>query len=73
MGGRLILLPPQGCLIVRSRLEYPWFWKAHESERYYECATDTTLRRYLCMQVRRRSVLKTAAASEELTTGRAAT
>lgn len=48
MGGRLILLPPQGCLIVRSRLEYPWFWKAHESERYVECATDTTLRRYLC-------------------------
>jgi hypothetical protein len=32
-----------------------------------------TLRRYLCMQVRRRSVLETAAASEELTTGRAAT
>ena len=53
--------------------ELPWFRKAHESERYYECATDTTLRRYLCMQVRRRSVLKTAAASEELTTGRAAT
>ena len=49
------------------------FRKAHESERYYECATDTTLRRYLCMQVRRRSVLETAAASEELTTGRAAT
>ena len=73
MGGRLILLPPQGCLIVRSRLEYPRFWKAHESERYVECATDTTLRRYLCMQVRRRSVLETAAASEELTTGRAAT
>ena len=48
MGGRLILLPPQGWLIVRSRLEYPWFWKAHESERYVECATDTTLRRYLC-------------------------
>jgi hypothetical protein len=45
----------------------------HESERYYECATDTTLRRYLCMQVRRRSVLEMAAASEELTTGRAAT
>ena len=39
--------------------------KAHDSEHYYECATDTTLRRYLCMQVRRRSVLKTAAASEE--------
>jgi NADH-ubiquinone oxidoreductase chain 2 len=48
MGGRLILLPPQGWLIVRSRLEDPWFWKAHESERYVECATDTTLRRYLC-------------------------
>ena len=48
MGGRLILLPPQGWLIVRSRLEYPWFWKAHESERYVECATETTLRRYLC-------------------------
>ncbi|KAL0294127.1 UNVERIFIED_CONTAM: NADH-ubiquinone oxidoreductase chain 2 [Sesamum calycinum] len=45
MGGRLILLPPQGWLIVRSRLEDPWFWKAHESERYVECATDTTLRR----------------------------
>ncbi|KAL0299984.1 UNVERIFIED_CONTAM: NADH-ubiquinone oxidoreductase chain 2 [Sesamum calycinum] len=44
MGGRLILLPPQGWLIVRSRLEDPWFWKAHESERYVECATDTTLR-----------------------------
>ncbi|KAL2931306.1 NADH-ubiquinone oxidoreductase chain 2 [Bienertia sinuspersici] len=43
MGGRLILLPPQGWLIVRSRLEDPWFWKAHESERYVECATDTTL------------------------------
>ena len=42
MGGRLILLPPQGWLIVRSRLEDPWFWKAHESERYVECATDTT-------------------------------
>ncbi|KAL0295753.1 UNVERIFIED_CONTAM: hypothetical protein Sangu_3185800 [Sesamum angustifolium] len=61
MGGRLILLPPQGWLIVRSRLEDPWFWKAHESERYVECATDTTLRRYL--QVRRRSVLETAAAA----------
>ena len=48
MGRRLILLPPQGWLIVRSRLEDPWFWKAHESERYVECATDTTLRRYLC-------------------------
>jgi len=48
MGGRLILLPPQGWLIVRSGLEDPWFWKAHESERYVECATDTTLRRYLC-------------------------
>ena len=48
MGGRLILLTPQGWLIVRSRLEDPWFWKAHESERYVECATDTTLRRYLC-------------------------
>ena len=48
MGGRLILLQPQGWLIVRSWLEYPWFWKAHESERYVECATDTTLRRYLC-------------------------
>ncbi|KAK8538905.1 hypothetical protein V6N12_034612 [Hibiscus sabdariffa] len=45
MGGRLILLPPQGWLIVRSRLEDPWFWKAHESERYVECATNTTLRR----------------------------
>ncbi|KAI3664454.1 hypothetical protein L1987_89790 [Smallanthus sonchifolius] len=41
MGGLRILLPPQGCLIVRSRLEDPWFWKAHESERYVECATDT--------------------------------
>ena len=41
MGGRLRLLPPQGWLIVRSRLEDPWFWKAHESERYVECATDT--------------------------------
>ncbi|KAK7234299.1 hypothetical protein RIF29_47016 [Crotalaria pallida] len=48
MGGRLILLQPQGWLIVRSWLEDPWFWKAHESERYVECATDTTLRRYLC-------------------------
>lgn len=48
MGGRLILLPPQGWLIVRSRLEDPWFWKAHESERYVECATDITLCRYLC-------------------------
>ncbi|KAL5739333.1 hypothetical protein ACOSQ2_028513 [Xanthoceras sorbifolium] len=34
MRRRLILLPPQGWLIVRSRLEDPWFWKAHESERY---------------------------------------
>ncbi|GER47696.1 neuralized-like protein 4 [Striga asiatica] len=43
MGGRLILLPPQGWLIVRSSyLQAPWFWKAHESERYVECATDTT-------------------------------
>ncbi|KAI3666536.1 hypothetical protein L1987_88949 [Smallanthus sonchifolius] len=42
MGGLRILLPPQGCLIVRSRLEDPWFWKAHESERYVECATDTS-------------------------------
>ncbi|KAK1405978.1 hypothetical protein QVD17_42302 [Tagetes erecta] len=41
MGGLRILLPPQGWLIVRSRLEDPWFWKAHESERYVECATDT--------------------------------
>src|SRR3954468_10235039 len=48
MGGCLILLQPQGWLIVRSWLEYPWFWKAHESERYVECATDTTLRRYQC-------------------------
>ena len=48
MGGCLILLQPQGWLIVRSWLEDPWFWKAHESERYVECATDTTLRRYLC-------------------------
>nr|GEY90175.1 NADH:ubiquinone/plastoquinone oxidoreductase [Tanacetum cinerariifolium] len=39
--GLRILLPPQGWLIVRSRLEDPWFWKAHESERYVECATDT--------------------------------
>ena len=62
MGRRLILLPPQGWLIVRSRLEDPWFWKAHESERYVECATDTTLRRYP-VQVRRRSVLETAAAA----------
>src|SRR5581483_1293040 len=38
MGGLRILLPPQGWLIVRSRLEDPWFWKAHESERYVECA-----------------------------------
>ncbi|KAG4905988.1 hypothetical protein JHK84_032698 [Glycine max] len=36
MGGCLILLQPQGWLIVRSWLEYPWFWKAHESERYVE-------------------------------------
>ncbi|KAF3671682.1 hypothetical protein FXO37_07921 [Capsicum annuum] len=43
IGGHLILLPLQGWLIVRSRLEYPWFWKAHESERYVECATETTL------------------------------
>ncbi|KAK9217711.1 hypothetical protein WN943_006339 [Citrus x changshan-huyou] len=28
----------QGWLIVRSRLEDPWFWKAHESERSVECA-----------------------------------
>ena len=48
MGGCLILLQPQGWLIVRSWLEDPWFWKAHESERYVECAIDTTLRRYLC-------------------------
>ncbi|KAL8102162.1 hypothetical protein AgCh_026888 [Apium graveolens] len=34
--------PPIGWLIVRSRFEDPWFWKAHESERYVECATDTT-------------------------------
>nr|GFA33684.1 hypothetical protein [Tanacetum cinerariifolium] len=34
------ILPPQGWLIVHSRLEDPWFWKAHESERYVECATD---------------------------------
>ncbi|PHT37026.1 hypothetical protein CQW23_24726 [Capsicum baccatum] len=47
MGGHLILLPTQGWLIVRSRLEYPWFWKAHESECNVECAIETTLRRYL--------------------------
>ncbi|OMP10990.1 hypothetical protein COLO4_04100 [Corchorus olitorius] len=29
-----------------NRFEDPWFWKAHESERYVECATDTTLRRF---------------------------
>ncbi|KAK2649394.1 hypothetical protein Ddye_016883 [Dipteronia dyeriana] len=48
MGRHLILLPPQGWLIVHSKLEDPWFLKAHESERYVECATDTTLRRFLC-------------------------
>lgn len=39
--------------------ELPWFWKAHESERYYECATP----HYAAVQVRRRSVPKTAAAA----------
>ncbi|KAK9195525.1 hypothetical protein WN943_003647 [Citrus x changshan-huyou] len=34
---------PQGWLIVRSRLEDPWFWKAHESERYVECADTPEL------------------------------
>ncbi|KAM7249636.1 hypothetical protein ACFE04_011467 [Oxalis oulophora] len=34
------------CLLKTvTRLEDPRFWKAHESERYVECATDTTLRR----------------------------
>ncbi|WZZ32444.1 hypothetical protein YC2023_015845 [Brassica napus] len=28
-------------LVVRSRLEDPWFWKAHESKRYVDCETDT--------------------------------
>ena len=28
-------------LVLRSSLEDPWSWKAHESERYVECATDT--------------------------------
>ena len=65
MGGPLILLPPQGWLIVRSRLEDPWFWKAHESERYVECAIDTTLRRYP-PYILRRSVLETAAAARRV-------
>ncbi|KAI5658252.1 hypothetical protein M9H77_27045 [Catharanthus roseus] len=43
MGRRLIFLLQQGWLIVRSRIEDPWFWKAHGSERYVECATDITL------------------------------
>ncbi|KAL9433042.1 hypothetical protein AB3S75_027953 [Citrus x aurantiifolia] len=44
MGRRLILLPPQGWLIVRSRLEDPWFWKAHESERYVgTCAGEASV------------------------------
>lgn len=25
----------------QARITRPWFWKAHESERYVECATDT--------------------------------
>ncbi|KAH0657378.1 hypothetical protein KY289_029762 [Solanum tuberosum] len=43
MGGRLILLPPQGWLIVRSRLEYPCSGRHMSPERYVECATETTL------------------------------
>ncbi|KAF8057223.1 hypothetical protein N665_1263s0018 [Sinapis alba] len=38
----ILLIGRLGCLLVASSLEDPWFWKAHESERYVECATDTT-------------------------------
>ncbi|KAK9175605.1 hypothetical protein WN944_027612 [Citrus x changshan-huyou] len=34
---------PQGWLIVCSRLKDPWFWKAHESEHYVECADTPEL------------------------------
>lgn len=47
-GGLLILLQPQGWLIVHSRLQDSWFWKAHESNRYVEYAANITLCRYLC-------------------------